>query len=88
MELSFNAIVIHKNKKITFSNDNAAKIVGAASPQDLIGRSILDFVHPDFHRIVKDRVRKMSSGPDDNVPVIPETFLRIDGSPVNVEVMA
>lgn len=88
LELSFGAIVIHKNKIITFSNEKAAKIVGAASPHELIGRSILDFVHPDFHRIVKDRVGKMSSGPDNTVPVIPETFLRIDGTPVNVEVMA
>jgi PAS domain S-box-containing protein len=88
LELSFDAIAIHKNKKIAFLNEKAAKILGAASPQDLIGRSILDFVHPDSLRDVEDRVRKISTSPGAPVPVIPEKFLRVDGTTVNVEVMA
>jgi PAS domain S-box-containing protein len=88
LELSFDAITIYKNKKIAFLNEKAAKILGAASPQDLIGRSILDFVHPDSIRDVVDRVQKISTDSGAPVPVIPEKFLRVDGITVNVEVMA
>jgi PAS domain S-box-containing protein len=88
LELSFDAIAIYKNKKIAFLNEKAAKILGAASPQDLIGRSILDIVHPDSIRDVVDRVQKISTDSGAPVPVIPEKFLRVDGITVNVEVMA
>jgi PAS domain S-box-containing protein len=88
LELSFDAIAIHKNKKITFLNEKAAKILGAPSPQDLIGRSMLDFVHPDSRRDIEDRVKKISTDPGAQVPLIPEKFLRLDGSTVSVEVMA
>ena len=88
LELTFDAIAIHKDKKITFLNEKAAKILGAASPQDLIGRSMLDFVHPDSRSDIEDRVRKISTDPGAQVPLIPEKFLRLDGSTVSVEVMA
>jgi PAS domain S-box-containing protein len=86
--LSFDSLVIHKNNKVAFLNENAAKILGAASPQDIIGRSILDFVHPDSRKEVEERVRMMSTGPGTPVPVIAEKFLRMDGTTVTVEVMA
>jgi PAS domain S-box-containing protein len=88
LELSFDSLVIHKNNKVAFLNEKAAKILGAASPQDIIGRSILDFVHPDSRKVVEERVRMMSSGPDTPVPVIAEKFLRLDGTTVTVEVIA
>ena len=88
LELSFDAIVIHKNKKVAFVNERAAKILGAASSQDLIGRSILDFVHPDSRRVVEERVRIMSTGSGTPVPVISEKFVRVDGTMITVEVMA
>jgi len=88
LELTFDAIAIHKDKKIIFLNEKAAKILGAASPQDLIGRSMLDFVHPDSRSDIEDRVRKISTDPGAQVPLIPEKFLRLDGSTVSVEVMA
>lgn len=71
-----------------FLNEKAAKILGAATPQDLIGRSIIDFVHPDSRRDIEDRVRKISTDPGVHVPVIPEKFLRAGGTTLTVEVMA
>ena len=53
LEQSFDAIAIHKEGKITFLNDRALKILGAAKPEDLIGRSIFDFIHRTLARIWK-----------------------------------
>ena len=58
LEQSFDAIAIHKEGKIVFLNERAAKILGAAKHEDLTGRSIFDFIHPDSHKDLEDRVQK------------------------------
>jgi len=88
LEQSFDAIAIHKNKKIAFLNESAAKILGAATPQDLIGRSIFDLIHPDSRRDIEERIRKISTDHRVPAPVLREKFFRVDGTTVIVEVMA
>jgi PAS domain S-box-containing protein len=88
LEQSFDAIAIHKNQKISSLNEKAAKILGAATPQDLIGRSIFDLIHPDSRRDMEERIRKMSEDHSVPAPVLKEKFLRVDGTSVAVEVMA
>ena len=88
LEQSFDAIAIHKNQKIAFLNEKAAKILGAATPQDLIGRSIFDLIHPDSRKDIEERIKKMNTDHRVPVPVLREKFLRVDGTPVTVDVMA
>jgi PAS domain S-box-containing protein len=88
LEQSFDAVVIYKEGKITVANKAALTIAGAHSPQELIGRSIFDFIHPDSRKIVEDRVAVLKKDGTVILPLIREKFLRIDGSIVNVEVMA
>ena len=88
LEQSFDAIAIHKNQKISFLNEKAAKILGAATPQDLIGRSIFDLIHKDSRRDMEERIKKMSTDHRVPAPVLREKFLRVDGTTVTVEVMA
>jgi len=88
LEQSFDAIAIHKNQKISYLNDKAAKILGAATPQDLIGRSIFDLIHKDSRREVEERIRIMSTDQRVPAPVLREKFLRVDGTTVTVDVMA
>jgi PAS domain S-box-containing protein len=87
LEQSFDAIAIHKEGKITFLNERAAKVLGAAKPEDLTGRPIFDFIHPDSRRDLEDRLKEMSAV-GMSVPVITEKFIRTDGSTVTVEIMA
>jgi PAS domain S-box-containing protein len=88
LEQSFDAIAIHKNGKIVFLNEKAAKILGAAKSEDLIGRSIFDFIHPDSRKDLEDRLLKLNSALGVPVPVMTEKFFRINGTTVTVEVMA
>jgi PAS domain S-box-containing protein len=88
LEQTFDAIAIHKDKKIAYLNERAVKILGAASAEELIGRSIFDLIHPDSLRDLEDRLRNMSSGHGNPAPVMAEKFFRVDGSIVTVEVMA
>jgi PAS domain S-box-containing protein len=88
IEASFDAVVIHKNGKVILANERSASVLGASSPQEIIGRDILDFVHERSKKDVIRRVKKMQSSKLTSVPVLEETFVRLDGVPVNVEVMA
>jgi PAS domain S-box-containing protein len=88
LEQSFDAIAIHSQGKITFLNERAAKVLGSAKPEDLTGRPIFDFIHPESRKDLEDRLKELSATEGMSAPVITEKFIRTDGSTVTVEVMA
>ncbi len=85
IEWSPTAIGVHSGGLVRYANPAALKLFGAASAQDLVGKPILDRIHPDFHQIVLARVKRgMADGTP--APMIEEKFLRLDGSVIDVEV--
>jgi PAS domain S-box-containing protein len=86
-DLSPDAIVIHRKNKIIQANAAALKLLGAASMDDLLGKPILDFVHPDFRDQVVDRTRRLIANAEP-VSTLEEKFLRLDGTSIDVEVVA
>jgi PAS domain S-box-containing protein len=88
LEQTFDAIAIHKEGKIAFLNDRAAKILGASRPEDLVGKSIFEFIHPDSRKDLEECIQKLTGDTRTPVPVIIERFIRTDGSTVTVEVFA
>src|SRR5829696_4845506 len=85
VELSPDAIVVHHQGKFTYVNPAAVQLWGASSPNDLIGRSILEVVHPDYCDHVKEGIDYIETFHQ------PTTFaeqkcLRLDGSEIDVEV--
>ncbi|MFQ6050724.1 MAG: MEDS domain-containing protein [Candidatus Hydrothermarchaeota archaeon] len=87
VELCPDPIGVHSEGKLVFINTAGAKLLGASSPEELIGKSIMDTVHPDYRKIVKERVQKMIEE-GKRVPLIEEKFLRLDGTEVDVETTA
>jgi len=81
------AILIHDGARFAFANVEAAKLFGAASPEALIGREVLDVVHDDSKASVLERMRQ---GIAHKVPVSlrEQRYLRLDGSFIEVEVSA
>ncbi len=49
VENSPDLISIHKDGRFIFVNPAGARLVGVSSPEEMIGRRALDFVHPDYH---------------------------------------
>jgi PAS domain S-box-containing protein len=86
-ELSPDAIFISRNERTVFVNRRGLKLLGATSPDQILGRPPLDFVHPDSRAAVGLALHRLSTGAD-SVPVIQERFTRLDGSPVEVELTA
>ncbi|MCB9101103.1 MAG: PAS domain S-box protein [Anaerolineales bacterium] len=85
IELSFEGIIVHCDEEIVYLNGPAATILGAPSPNMLIGRSILDFVHPDYLETVQTRVQHVMDKRM-GVPLIEQKLVRIDKTNVDVEV--
>ncbi len=79
------AIVVHRGGKVIYVNPASIRLFGADSAQDLIGRPFLELIHPDYHQIVLNRIKKnvMDGLP---APMIEEKFLKLDGTVIDVEI--
>ncbi len=84
VHLSPDAIMVHSEGKLVFANVAAAQLLGAETPDALVGMSALDIVHPDFHEVVAKRMRQEEEGTA--VSLLEERFIRLDGSHIDVEV--
>ena len=87
VELSPDPIIVHTGGKLVFVNTAAVQIFAGKSPDDLVGRSVVEMVHPDYRVIVKDRILQMSKQ-GKRVPTIEEKFIRLDGTTFEAEVAA
>lgn len=83
VENSPDAILIYIDSKIVFANKQALLLIGASSLSQLIGKSVLEFIHPDSHYTIVQRMRCSSKVV---VPSLEEKFVKIDGTVVDVEV--
>jgi len=86
VEFSPETIVVHRGGKFVYVNPAGVKLVGAENPKELIGKNIMDFIHPDYKEIVQERVHEGYKGK--KAPRIEEKFLRSDGQSIDVEVIA
>jgi PAS domain S-box-containing protein len=70
--------------KIVFANDRGVELLGATHPDEVIGKSLLDFLHPDHRAQAQERTRRVLAGePVD--PVVEGKIVRIDGMVIDVE---
>lgn len=87
VELSPDGIVVHCAGRFVFLNPAGAEILGVPCAEELLGHSVLDFIHPDYHQVFHERLRLLG-GAHVELPWMEEKFLRADGSEVDVEVTA
>ena len=81
------AIAIYVEGKIVFVNSACLKLMRGTSADQLIGKSVIEFVHPDYRQLVTGRMKDIS-GTGATLPMMEEKFVRLDGSVVDVEVTA
>ena len=85
VELSPDAIVVHREGKFIYVNPAAVKLWGATGPEDLIGQSILKVVHSDYHDHVRERVEYIQKF-QRPTELVEQKCLRLDGTEIYVEV--
>lgn len=77
-------IGIHKQGRLVYVNKYAIKLMCAKGAEELLGRQVLDFVHPDDKELAISRVKMAMTG--ELAPVMEEKYIRLDGQTINVEV--
>jgi len=87
VDLSPDAVLIIQAGRVIFANPAGVRLLGAGDDTNVLGRPVLDFVHPDEHRVVLARIDEVLDGQR------PTTFqerryVRFDGTPLDVEVAA
>lgn len=85
VELSPDAIVILREDKFTYLNPAAQRLWGASDPGELIGKSLLSVVHPDFHDHVREQVEYIQQF-QQPAPLAEQKCIRLDGAVIDVEV--
>jgi len=80
------AIIVQDGNTITFANDAALRLLGAATAEQVLGKPILDFVCPDSWEMAKENTRLLL----EKRKVVPLSELcvrRLDGSVIDVELV-
>lgn len=80
------AILVHREGVIIYCNPAAMKLFGASTNLGLLGKSILDLIHPDFHPLAQIRERAAMQAHRQRLDGIEYKLVALDGSIVDAEV--
>ena len=80
------AMFITSENAIVFANPSAVSLLGVRTPIDLVGKSLLEFIEPNFRDLVEEHLRQALEGLDG--PLLEEKMVRTDGTVVLVEAIA
>jgi len=80
-------ISLHDGGRFVFLNPKAVAMFGARTEAELLGRSALEFLHPDCHAAAHERMRGLN---EEGVAAPPreEKWMRVDGSVFDGEAVA
>ncbi len=80
------ALYVHVDGCVTLVNPAMCKLLGTDDPSLLIGKSVHEIVHPEYHEKLRQRWNMVFGGQP--APLLEEKFIRLDGTLVDVEVSA
>src|SRR6185436_900878 len=62
VEISPDAIIVHRDGVIDFVNNAGVKMIGAASRSELIGKSVFYRIPPAYHEVMVERLGRLQQG--------------------------
>ncbi|HPV83782.1 MAG TPA: response regulator, partial [Nitrospira sp.] len=87
VEMSPHAIFVSYNDNIVFANQACVKLFGAFDKSQLLGKAMMDFIHPDSRVVTQERFARLHLI-NGSWPSTEEHFVALDGSVIAVEVAA
>ena len=78
-------VLVHAAGRFVYLNPAAARLYGASSEEELLGRPVMDRVHPDDRGAVAERFHALYHERR-AAPAMRQRCLRIDGTAVDIEV--
>jgi diguanylate cyclase (GGDEF)-like protein/PAS domain S-box-containing protein len=86
VELCPDAILVQQDDACTFVNRAALALLGARDADQVIGKSLFEFIGPDFQENAREIIASIQRG--ETVPQSEEKVIRLDGSEVDVDIHA
>jgi PAS domain S-box-containing protein len=81
------AVVVKNHRRIEFVNAAALELLGAAEPEEVVGRSPFAFVHPEERTKVESQLCALLERAE-RPPISEHRVVRVDGTAVTVEATA
>jgi PAS domain S-box-containing protein len=78
-------VAIHDFGTFIYVNPVGVKCLGAHTADELIGKNVLDFVHPNYHEFIRERW-KIEQYEDSPVQFLEEKMIRLDNQLIDVEI--
>jgi PAS domain S-box-containing protein len=75
-------IIVYRHGKIAYVNPSGIRLLGADSPENLIGRDVIDMIDPGFQAIFRERVAQAALGAQMNIEKV--QFIRNQGNSVTI----
>ena len=79
------AIAIYTQSGIRYANRTALELIGATTPDDVLGRSYLDFLHPEDHKFATRLARQAWKR---SMPPVEERMVCLDGESFDAEIVS
>lgn len=86
LELSPEPLLVHRRGVFIYMNAAMARLLGAKTPEELIGRTLFDFLHPDDRAEAVQRAQRVWSV--SQLPPAEWRVFRLDGSQCYLETAA
>lgn len=85
LDISPNAITVQLDGKFVYINRIAMKLLGAQSPEEVIGKSVFEVIPGEYHETAKHRIEMVLK--DSKVEIEPMQYpiIRLDGKKIYVE---
>jgi PAS domain S-box-containing protein len=87
MDNSPEGITIYVEGKVAYINKEALRLMRAKDKSEMMGKTIVDFIHPDNQELVLERMKLVAMAPINAIlPSVEEKYIRLDGTEVFVEI--
>ena len=87
VEHSPEAVIVYVESRFVYANAAAVTLFAASCVEDLIGRPILEVVHPSFHALARERAAR-SQVLGKTSPLTEQKYVRLDGRIIDVEAVS
>ena len=77
------AVFIQTDGQLTYANPVACALLGASTPDELLGAPVLGFFPKTKHAYITERIAQLDAG-SGYTPAVEHTLLRLDGTRITV----
>jgi PAS domain S-box-containing protein len=86
VEISPDAIIVHRDGVIDFVNNAGMNMIGAATKSELIGKSVFYRIPPAYREVMAERIDKLQHG--EFPPPVEIKLTRLDDTEIDCEVLS